>query len=45
MVAVRPPFSILFGCGVPGRVVLVVAVAVVLGEAMRIDDEARICCG
>lgn len=43
MVAVRPLFSVLFGCGVPGSVVVVVVV--VLGEARRIDDDAQLCIG
>lgn len=45
--AVRPPFSLLFGCGVPGRVVVaaVVVLVVVLGEARRIDDEGQLSCG
>lgn len=42
MVAVRPPSSLLIGCGVPGSVVVLL---VVLGEARRIDDEAQLCIG
>lgn len=44
MVALRPPSSLLIGCGVPGSVVVVLVV--VLGEeARRIDDEAQLCIG
>lgn len=46
MVALRPPSSLLIGCGVPGSVVVVLVVVVVLGEeARRIDDEAQLCIG